>query len=161
VRLPKAVCIIGHQNSGKTRLVAALVKRLTRRGFRVGTLKHAKHGFLADTPGKDSHVHFNAGAAVTMLAAPDKVAVFRRVKREPRLKDLLAGFDGVDFVIVEGYRTSTLPKIEVYRRAVAPRPMSRSHRIRVAATVSDDLDGALRTRDIDGIADAVLALVGP
>ena len=156
MKRPPALCIIGHQNSGKTRVVAALVKHLTRRGYRVGTLKHATHGFLADTPGKDSHAHFNAGAAMTMLSSPDKVAVFRRVPREKRLADLLSAFDGVDLVLIEGYRRCALPKIEVYRRAVAPKPMSLTHRLRVAATVSDDLAGAIPTSRVKALADAVL-----
>jgi molybdopterin-guanine dinucleotide biosynthesis protein B len=137
----RAVAVIGHQNAGKTRLIAALVRHLSRRGLRVGTLKHARHGFLADTPGKDSHAHFNAGAAVTVLASPEKTAVFRRVRREPRLRDLLALFAGCDLVLVEGYRASSLPKIEVWRRAVAPRPMAAVRRLRVRALVTDDPHG--------------------
>jgi len=157
---PPALCIIGHQNSGKTRVVAALVSHLTRRGYRVGTVKHAKHGFLADMPGKDSHAHFKAGAAMTVLSSPEKVAIFRRVRRETPLNDLLATFEGVDLVIVEGYRRSSLPRIEVYRRAVAPRPMRVTHRLKVIATVSDDVAGAFRSRDVAGLADFILGVAG-
>ncbi|MCK4583557.1 molybdopterin-guanine dinucleotide biosynthesis protein MobB, partial [Candidatus Bathyarchaeota archaeon] len=37
---PKTVAVVGFKDSGKTRAVETLVAELTRRGYRVGTLKH-------------------------------------------------------------------------------------------------------------------------
>lgn len=42
----RAVSVIGYKNSGKTRVVEALVRELTDRGHRVGTLKHTAEDVL-------------------------------------------------------------------------------------------------------------------
>ena len=47
---------------GKTTLLIELVEELTRRGVRVGTIKHSSHSHELDTPGKDSFRHRQAGA---------------------------------------------------------------------------------------------------
>lgn len=120
MRLPPAVSIVGLQDSGKTRLVTRLVRHFVKAGLRVGTLKHASHSF--DVPKKDSHQHFGAGAAVTVLAGPGRLAHFRREK-EPSLREILGRFfRDVDLVLVEGYRRERIPRIEVHRRAISPAP---------------------------------------
>lgn len=46
-----AIAFIGYQNSGKTTLVEKVIAELTRRGLRVGSLKHhGHHGFDIDVP---------------------------------------------------------------------------------------------------------------
>ena len=55
------VHIVGKSGAGKTRLVTRLVRELRRRGYSVGTVKHASHGFDPDRRGKDSWRHFAAG----------------------------------------------------------------------------------------------------
>lgn len=52
--------LAGWSNSGKTTLMTAVVTILTRRGFRVSTVKHAHHNFDIDRPGKDSFRHREA-----------------------------------------------------------------------------------------------------
>jgi molybdopterin-guanine dinucleotide biosynthesis protein MobB len=42
---PKIFGIAGWKNSGKTGLAVRLVTELTRRGYRVSTVKHAHHDF--------------------------------------------------------------------------------------------------------------------
>ena len=54
--------ITGWKNSGKTTLVERLVAELTRRGWRVSTVKHAHHAFDIDKEGTDSFRHRAAGA---------------------------------------------------------------------------------------------------
>ena len=50
-----AIAFIGYQNSGKTTLVEKVIAELTRRGLRVGSLKHhGHHGFDIDVPAKDT-----------------------------------------------------------------------------------------------------------
>ena len=55
--------ITGWKNSGKTTLTERLVTELSRRGFRIATVKHAHHDFDIDQPGTDSFRHRAAGAA--------------------------------------------------------------------------------------------------
>jgi len=59
--------IIGFERSGKTSLVRRLLHELVGRGLSVSTIKHAHAGFDIDTPGKDSHVHREAGASEVVV----------------------------------------------------------------------------------------------
>jgi molybdopterin-guanine dinucleotide biosynthesis protein B len=134
----RRVAIIGASGSGKTRLVARLIRHLKRRGKRVGTVKHAHHGFDMDKRGKDSHRHFEAGAEVVCLAGPEKTAVFKRHRQPPALKDVWANLRSCDVVLVEGFRSEGLRALEVYRKKISPRPYYKSRKIRVQAVVSRD-----------------------
>ena len=61
--------IVGWKNSGKTTLVVELVRLLTERGLKIGTIKHAHHSFDIDQPGKDSYRHREAGASDVIVAS--------------------------------------------------------------------------------------------
>ena len=65
----KVFGIVGRKNSGKTHLVTRLVRLASRRGLRVSTIKHAHHSFDIDRPGKDSHLHREAGAHEVLVAS--------------------------------------------------------------------------------------------
>ena len=69
------VSIVGKSNSGKTTLIEKLIAELTRRGWRVATIKHNRHGFEIDHEGKDSWRHKQAGAVATVVASPRRIAV--------------------------------------------------------------------------------------
>ena len=53
----KVIGIAGWSGAGKTTLLTRVIPRLTARGLRVSTIKHAHHDFDVDQPGKDSHTH--------------------------------------------------------------------------------------------------------
>lgn len=64
---PPIVSIVGTSGVGKTTILEKLIPELTRRGLRVGTVKHHAHGeFEMDRPGKDSWRHKKAGAATSI-----------------------------------------------------------------------------------------------
>jgi molybdopterin-guanine dinucleotide biosynthesis protein MobB len=105
--------VVGTSNSGKTLLVTGLVRTLRERGYRVGTVKHCPHGADWDVPGKDSWQHSQAGAEVTIVAAPERLALFRELSVELPLNEIVVHFQGLDLVIVEGYKHLAHPKILV------------------------------------------------
>lgn len=109
--------ITGWKNSGKTTLVAALVKEFISRGYRVSTVKHAHHAFDIDTPGKDSHQHREAGASEVLVASDTRWALMheQRGTPAPGLDDLLKRIAPCDLVLVEGFKRGTHMKIEVVR----------------------------------------------
>lgn len=114
-----AIAFIGYQNSGKTTLVEKIIKRLTQRGLRVGSIKHHGHkGFEIDQPGKDSWRHAQAGSRHVGLVSPNQYAEYANTEREVPVTDLLTHFTDVDVVIVEGYKTAGLPNIVVTRSGV-------------------------------------------
>lgn len=111
------VSVVGKKKAGKTTLVVGLVAELAARGYKVGTIKHDAHAFEIDREGKDSYRHFHAGAAATVIASDERVAMVKRASAQPRPEDLASYFDpDTDIVITEGFKRSDLPKIEVYRR---------------------------------------------
>lgn len=117
VQLPSpAIAIVGRHNSGKTTLIEKLIAELTARGFDVGSIKHHSHAdFSIDYPGKDSYRHRAAGATETIISAPGQVACVKTIQGERECSELLRDMPGHDIVIVEGYRKSGLPTIEIMR----------------------------------------------
>ena len=119
VEIPSpAVAVVGRHNSGKTTLVVKLISELARRGFDVGSIKHHSHGdFEIDYPGKDSYRHREAGATDTVIASPNKLARVKTLDHEIECAEIVATMPGHDIIIVEGYRKSGLPTIEIMRAA--------------------------------------------
>ena len=111
-----AISVVGRHNSGKTTLIEKLIAELTDRGFDVGSVKHHSHvGFEIDMPGKDSYRHRHAGATETVIACPGQMARIKTTPGELECDDIVASMPGHDIVVVEGYRKSGLPTIEIMR----------------------------------------------
>lgn len=115
----KLIGLAGWSGAGKTTLLAKLIPHLTGRGLRVSTIKHAHHAFDVDTPGKDSYVHRMAGATEVLVASSARFALLHELRGapEPELPDLLVRMQRVDLLIVEGFKQSPHPKLEVHRAA--------------------------------------------
>ena len=140
--VPSVVSFVGRKNSGKTTVVVNTVRELKAMGLRVGTLKHAhSHNFDMDAPGTDSFRHFEAGADVVVVSSSVKIAAIRRTEREPTAREILAEhYRGMDLVLVEGYKTQDLPRIEVFRPSVHSEPLpSDGHRIALVTNGEVDL----------------------
>ncbi len=138
---PPAVAFIARSGTGKTTLVEALITELAARGRRVGALKHDAHKFEIDRPGKDSSRFTAAGAEVMVLVSDDKIAMVKQPREPEKLDNILRKwFNGVDLVLVEGYKTSNLPKIEIQRAVLAQPLLSRGerHDPHLVAVVSDE-----------------------
>jgi molybdopterin-guanine dinucleotide biosynthesis adapter protein len=110
------VSIVGKSNTGKTTFLEKVVKELMSRGYRIGTIKHDAHSFEIDHEGKDSWRHKQAGAAVTVISSPEKLALVQDTDRDYSLNDIREKFiRDVDIIITEGYKRERHPKIEVHR----------------------------------------------
>jgi molybdopterin-guanine dinucleotide biosynthesis protein B len=110
------VSIVGKSNSGKTTLIEKLIAELTRRGLRVATIKHNRHGFDIDHEGKDSWRHKKAGAAVIVLASPGRVALIEDTSKDYDLVEIRDLYiRNTDIILAEGYKKNPHPKIEVFR----------------------------------------------
>jgi molybdopterin-guanine dinucleotide biosynthesis protein B len=117
----KVVGFAGFSGSGKTTLVERLIPVLRLRGLRVSVVKHAHHHFEIDHEGKDTYRHRKAGAFEVVIASDTRFALMREyeVARFPNVHQLIAElYEGVDWVLVEGFRESDLLKIEVWRGSV-------------------------------------------
>jgi molybdopterin-guanine dinucleotide biosynthesis protein B len=125
VAATRIISIIGRKNAGKTTLTVALASELARRGHRVMSMKHADHPAQVDQPGVDSWRHFHEGRAErVLLVSPEMRVLFHRARDEYDPIGLAREhLSGADIVLIEGFKSAPLPKIEVYRRAVAPQPI--------------------------------------
>jgi molybdopterin-guanine dinucleotide biosynthesis adapter protein len=110
------VSIVGKSNSGKTSLIEKLIVELTRRGWRVATIKHNRHGFEIDHEGKDSWRHKKAGAVTTVVASPGRIAVISDIEGDYELARIRDGYiRNADLILAEGYKKNPHPKIEIVR----------------------------------------------
>jgi molybdopterin-guanine dinucleotide biosynthesis protein MobB len=110
------VAVVGHANTGKTTLIAGLIRALASRGYRVAAIKHAAHGYEIDSRGKDSWRYFQAGANRVLVAGPESLTVHIRHEREPGLAELAGMIGKADLILAEGFKSQPGPKIEVLRR---------------------------------------------
>ena len=75
--MPPILSFVGRSGSGKTTLIEKLITELTRRGRRIGVIKHALHKIEFDKKGKDSWRHRSAGAEAVMIASPDAISFLK------------------------------------------------------------------------------------
>jgi molybdopterin-guanine dinucleotide biosynthesis protein MobB len=163
----KRIHLVGKKNSGKTTLVVELVEHFTGVGYRVGSIKHTHHRHELDTPGKDSHRHRMAGAAVVGILSPELNAAFWKPvdaaetgSPYDRLDDV---FQPCDFVLVEGHYQTEGPKVEIWRSTVAEQPLAHDDRSILAVITDDPLDVEVPIwprSDIPALADLILQQVG-
>ncbi len=133
----KVFGITGWSGAGKTTLLTKLIPAIAATGLRVGTVKHAHHGFDLDQPGKDSWLHRQAGAAEVLVASDRRWALLHEMQggAEPALPALLRHFSA-DLVLVEGFKRDPHPKLEVYRSANG-KPLMHGDDAAMVAVASD------------------------
>ena len=154
--------ITGWKNSGKTTLTEGLVAELTRRGWRISTVKHAHHAFDIDKEGTDSFRHRAAGASEVAIVSGNRWALMHELRgeQEPSMHTIIARLAPCDLVLVEGYKREDHPKIEVRRldaRERIPLAADDPHIVAIAAdhpVTGTDLPSFLLD-DIAAIADFV------
>ena len=110
----------GWSGSGKTTLIERLIPRLTGRGLAVSQVKHAHHEFALDPPGKDSFRHREAGCTEVLVTSTRRWALQHELRGadELTLGEAIARLSPCDLVLVEGYKRSRLPKLEIYRASL-------------------------------------------
>ena len=123
-RKPFVAAISGIKNSGKTTFLEHLVPVLRARGLRVAVIKHDGHDFTPDVPGTDSFRLREAGAEGVAVFSGSRYLLTEEFRLNEQ--DLLALFErhGYDLVLMEGFKESGWPKIEVVRSAISKEPAS-------------------------------------
>ena len=112
--------VTGWKNSGKTTLVTSLVTHFVAKGLRVSTIKHAHKSFDVDHEGTDSFLHRKAGAHEVAIASPKRWALMHEATSAgaaPTLETMIARLSPCDLILVEGYKSNPIPKIECIRKA--------------------------------------------
>jgi molybdopterin-guanine dinucleotide biosynthesis protein B len=161
----KIMGIAGFSGSGKTTLIEKMIPVFVREGVRVSLIKHAHHEFDIDQPGKDSYRHRHAGCTEVLIGSSKRWALMHELRgaAEPSLQEQLKHLSPCDLVIVEGYKSEPIPKIEVHRRS-GNAPLLHPEDAHVVAVATDEpLGTALPQFDLDdaeGVARFMLQHLG-
>jgi molybdopterin-guanine dinucleotide biosynthesis protein B len=150
------LALIGKPNCGKTTLVEKLIPVLAAKGLRVGTIKHHHGEIQMDTPGKDTWRHKQAGAHLVILSSPSGIGLIQDTDEEIPVAELMSRYcSDVDLVIAEGYKKSTLPKIEVFSSALYDTPLDDPGENLIALVSDQEVRPDLpwfRPDDVEGLA---------
>jgi molybdopterin-guanine dinucleotide biosynthesis protein MobB len=102
----KVISVVGTKKTGKTTLVCALVAALSKYG-RVGTIKNMVSHSVDQG---DTKRHYDAGADMVVGLGQARLIVKReRGDLDSALAELKT--EGMDYVVVEGFKHSSLAKI--------------------------------------------------
>ena len=136
---PPLFGVVGWKNSGKTTLMANLVRELNGRGFAVSVIKHAHERFDIDHRGRDSFHLREAGAHQIALSSPRRFALMRELRNEPELQfeEIHSYVGPCDLVLVEGFKREAFPKIEIRREGAASREPLHGNFPNIIAIASD------------------------
>ena len=106
--------IYGFQDSGKTNTVEKLVSALSRKGYKVASVKHSPHKKSVDCEGKDTWRHWKAGSDPVAFSSDVETAVIRHSKMSA---DAIAGMIEREFnpdvIIFEGFKEGVFPKVAI------------------------------------------------
>jgi molybdopterin-guanine dinucleotide biosynthesis protein B len=105
----KAIAVIGYHHTGKTTLVTTIIRELKALGHSVVSIKdiHSQQ-YRADTPGKNTALHMDAGAeAVFAKGLHDSALIF---PNSLSLKDMIHHLKA-DYLIIEGMKDAPVPKL--------------------------------------------------
>ena len=158
----KAVSFVAKSGTGKTTLLEKVIARLKERGYKVGVIKHDAHRFDIDHPGKDSHRLTAAGADTMLISSPEKLAIVKKHAASPPIEELIATyFNDVDIVLTEGFKKSSMQKIEINRKERSTALLCRGEEydptlVAVASDVKLELDvPVLDLNDAVAVADFI------
>lgn len=161
----KSFGLAGYSGAGKTTLLEALIPRLNAAGLRVSLIKHAHHRFDIDQPGKDSYRLREAGCSEVLLVSDHRWVLMHELRGEPEpsLEEQMARFSECDLVLVEGFKHTPVPKLEVHRPLVG-KPLLAGEVDNIVAVASDEPAAVavltplpvLDLADRDGIVDFIL-----
>ena len=156
----------GWSGSGKTTLIERLIPRLVARAGTVSLVKHAHHEFDLDQPGKDSFRHRQAGCTEVLVSSSRRFALIHELRGAPELTlpEALGRLSRDALVLVEGYKTFPMPKLEVWREAVG-KPLLHPEDQNIVAIASDGKVQAsvpvVSLDDIEAVADILVAQAAP
>ena len=131
----KAVSVVGFKDSGKTRVVEALVTELKSRGYSIVSLKHTTEAVPLDTPGKDTWRHRQAGASASAILHDKGSALFIEKPMTPYAAAEMLGEH--DYIILEGFKhLNTVSRILVPKTQEDIEKLSNGLEVAIANTDS-------------------------
>lgn len=151
------VAVSGVKNSGKTTLITKLIPEFKRRGLTVATIKHDGHEFEGDVEGTDTYKHSKAGAYGTAIFSNGQYVI--RKQQQVTEHDLIPMFDEVDVILLEGFKNSTHPKVEVVRKGNSETAICNREGLLAIVTDTDcQVPGVpnIALNDVEKVADSII-----
>ncbi len=118
IKTPSILAICGIKNSGKTTLITQIIKRLKKLGYSVATIKHTSHDYAFDVENTDTYRHKQAGASAVCIYSPQKKMLVQD-DHDVKIQELIQAFSKYDIILLEGFKESNFPKIEVIRKGIS------------------------------------------
>ena len=157
--MSKIIGITGWKDVGKTYYASLIIKLLVKRGYQVGSIKHAHHDFDIDKPGTDSFKHREAGSNQVIISSSKRWAKITENKNENEksLDELIQELQNVDVIVVEGFKKNNHPKIEILSKDLKNRNKETKN---VIAIVSDDFKDTItpvfKESDIENLVEFII-----
>ena len=147
---PILIAISGVKNSGKTTLIERLIPRLSCEGLKVATIKHDGHDFECDIEGTDTFKHKKAGAYGTAIFSKNKFMVIKEQKHTNE-EELISYFKDADIILLEGFKYSNYPKIEVIRQENSSVSVCKEETLLAIASDIESLETNVKVININDI----------
>ena len=113
--------IYGFQDSGKTTLLEGTIRALSKKGYRVASMKHAPHDKSVDSEGKDTWRHWKAGSDPVVFISNIETSVIKHSNTpEEDIAAVIEREYRPDVIIIEGSKEGKFAKVAVGE--VEPRP---------------------------------------
>ena len=157
--MSKVIGITGWKDIGKTYYASLIIKLLVKKGYQVGSIKHAHHDFDIDKPGTDSFAHREAGSNQVIISSSKRWAKITENKNENEksLDELIQELQNVDVIVVEGFKKDNHPKIEILSKDLKNRNKETKN---VIAIVSDDFKDTItpvyKENDIENLVEFII-----
>ena len=112
--LPAVIGFYGYSDSGKTTLIIKVIKRLVECGYTIATVKKTDKNTTIDIKGKDTWMHGQAGATLTVLSSKNTtdIMIYNEMKINTLIKSIV-NCGSFDIILVEGANDSSIPKIKI------------------------------------------------
>ena len=117
---PVVVAVVGGKKSGKTTTMEILIRHLTKRGFRIGAIKHIPEpNFTIDQEGKDTWKYAASGATTVTAVSAHEIATIEKIDlRKKSLIEILRKCRNCDLVLLEGFKDRVAKNKQFYKIVV-------------------------------------------
>ena len=116
----------------------------------MATIKHDGHDFEPDVEGTDTYRHRGAGACGVAIFSKNRWMVIKEEK-DVDINYLIGHFPEVDLILLEGFKYSDFPKIEIVRSEVSTFPLSNPETVIAYVSDLDIFDPQIKQFKLDEV----------
>ena len=111
MKKPVVIGFYGESKTGKTTLIVEIIKRLTKEGLKIATVKITDKKISIDKEQKDTWKYNNAGSNLVVFSSPIETDFlhFKSLKTDEILK-YINKIGKYDIILIEGAHDKNIPK---------------------------------------------------